>query len=390
VNFDLSDEQRLLRDSLAGYLGRDYRFEDRYASLKQNAWRADLWKAWARDLGLFRATLPVENGGFGGGPIETMLIMEEFGKVLATEPYIEAVVLALALLRDGGPSASALAESAMDGDAIVIPALYENGARFNLTPAAATAERIGETWRVTAEKIVVAGAPMATHFLLSAQAGGRSAVEGRASLFVIDARSPQLARHDYRLIDGRAAADLRVSGAEAVMLGEPGDAAERLELAMDTATAALCAEAAGVMQVMLEQTVSYAQQRQQFGQQIDRFQVLQHRMVDMFNQLEQCRSLAIMAALSLNLPMAERQYAVSAAMSFIADATVSVAKSAVQIHGGIGTTEECAISHYFRRATVIANQFGSAAYHRSRMARAGWPRTVPMGDCRHISIDSRA
>jgi alkylation response protein AidB-like acyl-CoA dehydrogenase len=365
VNFDLNDEQRLLQDSLAGFLGRHYRFEDRAMGLQQSGWRPDIWHAYANNLGLFLALLPTTAGGLGGGGVEAMVIFEQFGVALVLEPYMEAIVLGLALLQASGPEHHDIVQRSIEGSNLVIPALYEADARFNLTPAQARTVPAGSGWTITADKVAVVGAAMATHFLVTARLGDNAV---GTSLFLVDALSPQVKRRDYRLIDGRAASDLHFIGAEATLLGAAGEAMPNVEAALEAATAALCAEAVGVMRAMLRMTVDYARQRQQFGQPIARFQVLQHRMVDMHLLLEQSRSLAIMAALSLSERPAERRRAVSAAKSFISDAIGTLAKAAVQIHGGIGTADEYPISHYFKRATVISSQFGTASHHRRIMA----------------------
>jgi alkylation response protein AidB-like acyl-CoA dehydrogenase len=370
VNFDLTDDQTLLQDALVGYLRRNYRFADRAAGLSGSGWRAQVWRAYAEELGLFRATLPAEYGGFGGGGIETMLITEQLGAVLALEPYIEAMVLGLTLLRESGRQADALVQQLVDARIVVIPALYEATGRFNLARISASARREASSWRVSAQKIAVVGGPIATHFLVAARTALEPGERAGMSLVLVDAQSTAVHRQDYRLIDGRLASDLSIQGAEGILLGAPGAAITAIECALDAAVAAVCGEAVGVMQALLDQTIDYAKQRQQFGQAIGRFQVLQHRMVDMLSQVEQSRSLAIMAALSLGLPPAERGRAVSAAKAFISDAVMFVAQAAVQIHGAIGTTEDYALSHYFRRATVISTQFGTAAHHRGIMAAA--------------------
>jgi alkylation response protein AidB-like acyl-CoA dehydrogenase len=310
----------------------------------------------------------MEWGGFGGDGIETLLIAEQFGSVLALEPYIEAMVLGLTLLRESGPEADPLVRKLVDATILVIPALYEGQGRFNLTRGSATARLTAGAWRVFADKIAVAGGPVATHFLVCARTSLDVGERAGISLFLIDAQSPDVSREDHPLIDGRSASDLSFKGAEGMLLGAPGSAYTVIECALDAAVAAVCAEAVGVMQAMLDQTIVYAKQRQQFGQAISRFQVLQHRMVDMLSHVEQSRSLAIMAALSLKMSAPDRGRAVSAAKAFISDAVMLVAQAAIQIHGAIGTTEQCGISHYFRRATVISGQFGTAAHHRRVMA----------------------
>jgi alkylation response protein AidB-like acyl-CoA dehydrogenase len=362
LDFNLSEEQKLLRDSLAGYLARNYGFDDRRAAEANGGWRRDIWGSFATELGLFGVSLTEAEGGFGGGPIETMLIAEEFGRALVIEPYVESVVVALALLRDAGAEASALRMQVAQGTAIVAPALYESGGRFNLGHVRTRADQSEGVVRLQGSKIAVAAAPLATHVLVSA-------VEpAGVSLFLCD--SDTVERRDYRLIDGRPAADLQLDAVPARLIGTSGDALPRIERAIDEGIAALCAEAVGLIDAMLRQTVDYTKQRKQFGVPIASFQVLQHRMADMLTLLERARSMSVMAALSLELPSGERRHAVSAAKAFVSNALKSVGENAIQLHGGIGTTEELAISHYFKRATVIASQFGTAAHHLARMSEA--------------------
>lgn len=320
-------------------------------------WRPEVWRGFADDLGLLGAALPECVGGFGGGAVETMLISEEFGRVLVLEPYLESVVLGPALLEGHDE----LMAKVIDGSAILAPALYERAGRFNLARVATTARPDA---RLDGEKVAVAAAPFATHYIVSAREGDA------LSLFLIDAAATGIERRDYALIDGRIAADLTFAGTAASRIGGAGDALPRIERAVDAAIAALCAEAVGVMAAMLDATVIYARQREQFGVAIGSFQVLQHRMVDMLTHLERARSMTIMATLSLDLEPAGRRMAVSAAKAFVSKALKMVGEAAIQIHGGIGTTEEIAISHYFKRATVMQSQFGTAAYHLDRMAAA--------------------
>ena len=201
--FDLTDEQTQLQDALVGYLRRNYRFADRATSLAGTGWRPDVWQAYAEDLGLFLTTLPVESGGFGGGGVETLVITEQLGVVLALEPYIEAMVLGLNLLRESGGQADLVAKL-VEGTIVVIPALYEAMGRFNLMRICASASLDAETWRVTAEKIAVVGGPIATHFLVAARTALEPGERAGLSLFLVDAQSTAVNRKDYRLIDGRS------------------------------------------------------------------------------------------------------------------------------------------------------------------------------------------
>lgn len=360
MNFTLSDEQKLLRESLAGFLQRRYEFDDRRAAAANGGWQPAIWSGLATELGLFGAALSEAEGGFGGGAIETMLIAEELGRALVMEPYVEAIVVANALLRYD-PTTAALRADIVAGTAIVIPALYEVAARFD--PSRVTLRASGDN-TLEGEKAVVAAAPLATHFLVSAQdASG-------VSLFLVDAKAAGITRRDYSLIDGKPTADLTFTATPGTRIGAAGGALGSIERAIDEGIAAVCSEAVGVIDAMLTQTVSYTKQREQFGVAIASFQALQHRMADMATLLERARSMSVMATLTLHAPAHERRRAVSAAKAFIADALKTVGEGAIQLHGGIGTTEEIAVSHYFKRATVIQSQFGTAAYHLKRMGEA--------------------
>ncbi|WP_298675411.1 acyl-CoA dehydrogenase family protein [uncultured Sphingomonas sp.] len=363
MDFSLSDEQRLLRESLAGYLARGYDFDARRAAARNGGWRADVWRKFADELGLFGAGLSEEAGGIGGGPVETMVIAEELGRALVIEPYIEGVVVATALLRDAQGAAEQLRAAIVAGDAIVAPALYEAKGRSSPVVADTTASASGDAVALHGAKAVVAAAPIATHFLVSAKE------EGGVSLFLADANAEGIQRRDYQLIDGRPASDLTFAATPATRIGTAGDAMPRIEQAIDEGIAALAAESVGVIDAMITRTVDYTKQREQFGVAISSFQALQHRMADMLTLLERSRSMAIMATLALALPPRERRRAASAAKAFISQALKTVGEGAIQLHGGIGTTEEIAVSHYFKRATTMQSQFGTAAWHLERMAR---------------------
>lgn len=356
VNFNLTEEQKLLRDSVARYLVRHYPFEARRASAANGGWRQEIWAGLAGELGLFGAALPEAEGGFGGGAEETMLISEELGRALVMEPYIESVVVGMALLR-GEPEVTDLRAAIVAGEAIVAPALYEPGGRFDISHVQTTAN----AGKLSGQKIGVGAAPIATHLLVTACDD-----EGLA-LYLVDSGAAGVSRQDYQLIDGKPASELTFSGANGVRIGSRDNTMERIERAVDEGIAALCAEAVGIIDVMLAQTAAYTRQREQFGVPIASFQVLQHRMADMVTLLERTRSMSVMATLSLDLPAAERRRAISAAKAFVSDALKKVGEGAIQLHGGIGTTEEIAISHYFKRATVMQSQFGTAAYHLRRM-----------------------
>jgi alkylation response protein AidB-like acyl-CoA dehydrogenase len=296
--------------------------------------------------------------------------MEELGAGQVVEPFLGTVVLAGGALRHaGGPLAEALIPPLIAGEAVWAFAYAEPKGRYDLADLQTTARRDGDGWRVDGRKAVVVGAPWATHLLVTARtAGGRRDREG-VSLLVVEAGAPGVSRRDYPTVDGRRASEVVFEDAPARLLGEADAALPLVERVVDEATAAVCAEAVGAMRRMHAATVDYARQRRQFGRAISDFQVLQHRMVDMFMALEQSTSMTYYATLKLDAPAPERMAAVSAAKSKVARAAREVGQGAVQVHGGIGMTDELQLGHWFKRTTVIEGLFGDADHHLKRYER---------------------
>jgi alkylation response protein AidB-like acyl-CoA dehydrogenase len=375
MNFDLSEEQSLLNDSVSGFLKARYDFEARKKIVASEAgWSPEIWKALAEELGVVGVMAPEAAGGLDGGPVEAMVLMEAMGRALVVEPFLETALTAVSLLkRAGGARADALLEEIVAGAAIVAFAHQEAAGRHEILSVATTATRNGDGWKLTGAKAVVTAAPWATHLIVSARTGMTDPRDPAGlSLFLIEVASAGagLSVRGYPTVDEGHAAEIDLEGltlpADA-LLGQVDQAHDALIApVMDEAVAALCAEAVGVLRELHAQTLDYARQRKQFGRAISEFQVLQHRLVDMFIAVEQAVSLTLMATLKLDAPAPERARAVSAAKVGVAKALKFVSQNAVQTHGGIGMTDELALSHYFRRATAIALQLGSPQAHLKR------------------------
>jgi alkylation response protein AidB-like acyl-CoA dehydrogenase len=379
VDFTLSGEQELLREGLSKFLAARYDLESSRAAAKTGpGWQPDIWRGFADELGILGATLPESVGGSGGGSAEAMVIAEELGRALAIEPFVDTVIVAGGLLsRAGGDAAASVLEEIAAGSAIVALAATEPGSGEHWEAIASSAVRDGDHWVLNGTKTVVVSAPLATHLLIVARTG--QSVDSQAmSLFLtaFDAAAPPagLTVHGYRTIDDRRAADLIFDDvrlpADALL---QTDAWPSLALARDEGAAAVCAEAVGAMRKVLADTVDYSKQRQQFGQPIGSFQVLQHRMVDMYMELEQAVSAAYLAVLNLDAEPDVRARAVSAAKATVGRAARFIGQNAVQLHGGMGMTEELAIGHYFKRLTALQYEFGSTDYHRARYAKLTRP-----------------
>jgi len=378
VDFNLSAEQELLRDGLGKFLAARYTLEASRAAAKTGAgWQPEIWRSFAEELGILGATLPESAGGSGGGPVESMLIAEELGRALVIEPYIDTVVVAGGLLRRaGGKAAAAVLERICDGSAVVACAITEAATGDHWEGMSTKAVRGDESdghWLITGAKTVVMDAPFATHLLIAARTAGAPGDYRGMSLFLTAfdpaAAPPGLQVHGYRTIDDRRAADLVFDGlrlpADALL---SDDAWPLLAQARDEGAAAVCAEAVGVMRTVLADTVEYCKQRQQFGVPIGSFQVLQHRMVDMYMELEQSVAAAYLAVLNLDAEPEVRARAVSAAKATVGRAARFLGQNAVQLHGGMGMTEELAIGHYFKRLTALQYEYGSTDHHRTRYA----------------------
>ena len=374
MDFDLTDDQRLLKDSVDRLIAEKYPFEQRKRYAREpDGWSRDLWGQYA-ELGLLGLPFPEAQGGFGGGAVETMIVMEAFGRGLILEPYLATVVLGGGLIRRAGSAdqQAALLPRIAKGDLKLAFAHVERSSRYDLADVAVTANRNGGGWTLDGEKSVVLHGDCAGKLLVTARTGGGQRDRGGLGLFLVDANAKGVTRHGYAMQDGSRAAEVSLRGAIADVLGDPGGALPAVEQVVDEAIAALCSEAVGIMAVMHETTVEYMKTRKQFGRAIGEFQVLQHRAVDMFVSLEQARSMAMYATVMADAKdAAERRRAVSAAKVQIGRSGKHIGQEATQLHGGIAMTMEYKVGHYFKRMTMIDMLFGDADHHLSAVADAG-------------------
>ena len=355
MNFDYNEEQQLLADSVRRYLAKGYDFEARKKIVAGQGWSPEAWAQLAQ-LGLTGLPVSAEHGGFGGGAVDLMGVMEAFGEALVVEPYLP-LVLATRLVERGASAAQkeALLPGVVEGRTRLALAHTEKGARFALDAVRTAASRKDDRWSIDGEKLAVVGAPSADWLVVSARS------EGAIGLFLVDIGKVNL--QAYRTMDERLAADVVLRGTEA----EPLDGGlALLEEAVDFGAALVCAEAVGAMKFACDTTLEYLKTRKQFGVPIGTFQALQHRIVDMFISLEQARSMACLACSRADAGGDPRS--ISAAKIKIADAARHVSQEAVQLHGGMGMSEELKVSHAFRRLTVLAREFGDADHHLARFA----------------------
>jgi len=387
MDFELSKDQRLFRDNLQRYLAQHYAFEQRRAIVRSPAgWSREVWAGLA-ELGLLGLEIPEEDGGIGGTAVEMLVTMTAFGRALAVEPFLPSAVLATRLVRElGSPEQRrALLPALAAGDRIAVPAHGEAEARYALTHVATTATPLGRTgsrgddgrggYLLSGRKAVVLHASAADHLLVSARSTGAVHDAAGISLFVVDPRGPGVSMVEYPTFDGQRAADVilqEVRVAPSDRLGAEGAAGAAIAAAWDVGVAALCAEAVGALDAVLAATVDYAKTRKQFGVPIGTFQALQHDLADMLIHVEQARSMSYLAAMRARHPdPAVRGVEVSAAKVVVGRACRHVAQAAVQLHGGMGMTDELAISHYFRRLTAIDLSLGDTDHHLERFIRAG-------------------
>jgi alkylation response protein AidB-like acyl-CoA dehydrogenase len=374
MNFEFSDEQQQLHDSVERYLTEQYTFEKfRAASASRSGWDKAQWAGLA-ELGVLAINVPVAQGGLGFGPLETLAVMGAFGRSLMLEPFLSSAVIATAALRaySADLEAAQLLGRMAAGDAIAVLAHFERESRFETQWVNTRAQRIGESYRLDGHKAVVMHASAADTLLVSARSVGEPNDAQGVSLFRVPRDAMGLTLDDYPTIDGQHAADVYLQGVvvpAGSRLGSEGTAFPVIDAAVDIGLAALCAEAVGVMQALVDATIAYVQTRQQFGVAIGRFQALQHRIADMLIHLESARSMSYLAALRCtNEDIAERRRALSAAKAVIGQSCRYVGQQAVQLHGGMGMTDELVVSHWFKRLTSAELMFGDSDAHLQRYA----------------------
>jgi pimeloyl-CoA dehydrogenase small subunit len=379
MDFDLTEEQRLLDETVRRLVKDAYGFEKRkgYKGSPEGFSRK-LWQSYA-EIGLLGLPFAEEHDGFGGSAVESMIVMESFGRGLVLEPYLASVILGGGLVSALGSAAQqrAILPQLAAGQLILAFAHGERQSRYALADVETRAERDGGSYVLSGEKGVVLHGDCADRLIVSARTGGSSRDKQGISLFLVDRKAKGVGVRGYPTVDGLRAAEIALDrvrvGADA-LLGAPGEAYGAIEHAVDRAIAALAAEAVGIMEVLNTTTLEYLKTRKQFGVPIGSFQVLQHRMADMMLEHEQAKSMAILAALSADGADArERRRVISAAKVQIGKSGRFIGQQAIQLHGGIGMTDEYTAGHYFKRLTMIAQSFGDEDYHLDRFAEVTLP-----------------
>ena len=371
MDFELSEDQRLLKDSISRLLSDTYAFATRRAYMAEaQGWSAKLWDQYA-ELGLLGLPIEEKYGGFGGGPVDVMLVMEEFGRVLALEPFLASVVLGATAVKLAGSDAqkSSLLGAIAAGQTRLAFAHGEQQSRHDTTDVLTKARKDGTTWLLEGAKSVVLHGDTADKLVVSARTGGGRHDAGGLSLFVVDGTATGLARRGYALRDGSRAAELSLTNVRGELLGTADAALPVIEHTIQAGIAAFAAEVVGCMEAMHAMTLDYIRTRQQFGRAIGDNQVMQHKAADMLIAMEQGRSMAMLAAMMVDEPDAEeRAHNISLAKVGVGQAGRLVSQYAVQMHGGIGMTEEYAVGHYFRRVMTFEHLWGDCSWHLAALA----------------------
>ena len=378
MDIALSEEQQLLKDSAERFIERDYTFDTRRKLVEtEEGFDRAIWQQFA-ELGWLGLGMPEDHGGLDGSLADTAVLMEALGRGLVVEPYLSTVLLGGGLLRHGGSAdqQAALIPPVIAGETLLAFAFIERQSRYNLANVETTARADGDGFVLDGAKGVVMHGASADKLIVSARTSGDSRDEAGISLFLVDGSANGVERRGYPTVDGLHGAEVildgvAVSGSD--MIGPAGEAFPLIERVIDEASVATCAEAVGVMAVLVDATVEYLKTREQFGAPIGSFQVLQHRAVDMFNELELSRALVhrAAAAIASSDDALNRARAASAAKVQVGRAGKLIGQQAIQLHGGMGMTDELFVSHYFKRLTMIGTLFGDADHHLKRYTALG-------------------
>jgi len=377
MDFNFKDEQLQLADALKRWIARDYTFEARRAIVGSPAGVSDAAWGTLAELGLTALPLPAAHGGFDGDAVDMFVVMQELGRGLVVEPYV-ATMLGAEFLRRGGAHGELL-DRVAGGELKLACALGERQSRHDLRDVATRAVQEDGGWRLSGEKKVVLHGAQAGVLVVSARSGGAQRDEAGITLFAVEADAPGVVTRDVRMLDGQRAADVLLRDVRvdaAAVIGTAGHGWDTLEAAADYGAALLCAEALGAMDALFATTLDYLKTRQQFGVPIGKFQALQHRMADMYVHLEQARSMALLAAVRLaeearaaddgKAAATARRRVVSAAKYRVGQAARFVGQQAIQLHGGMGVTDELPASHYFKRLSTIELTLGDCDHHLAR------------------------
>lgn len=375
MDFSFTEEQTLLRNMVQSFVQDNYDFDSRMKIVRsEEGMSREIWGQFA-ELGLLAAPFPEEMGGLDGGPIETMVIMEELGRGLVVEPYLPTIVLCGGILSRHASDAQKEAHlpGIIGGEDVWALAYAEPQSRFNPADVLTSAKADGDGYVLNGTKAVVAAAPWASKLIVSARISGDQRDSDGLGLFIVEKSASGVSTQDYPTVDGNRASEVTLEnvtvGADA-LIGDAGNGLALLDEALDYGIGAVCAEAIGHMKCLNDATVEYCKTRKQFGVPIGSFQVLQHRMVDMFMEYEQSVSMTYMVNMKLTESEAERKKAAAGAKVQIGKSGRFVGQEAVQLHGGMGMTEELNVGHYFKRLTVIDTQFGNVDHHLKRFAAA--------------------
>jgi len=377
MDFDLSEEQRLLKESVDGLLSDAYDFDARKKYMaEKGGWSKAIWSKLA-EQGLLGLPFAEADGGFGAGAVETMIVMEALGKALLVEPYLPTVVIAGGFLRHGGSAEQKAAHvpAIIDGSKSFAFAQLEKNSRYDLNDVVTSAKKKGGGYVIDGEKFVVTNGENADTLVVTARTKGGQRDKSGIGVFLVPSNAKGVAKKGYPTQDGLHAADITFTGVEVgadAAIGDSENALPLIERVVDEARTAMCAESVGAMDESLKTTVEYLKTRKQFGVPIGSFQTLQHRAADMFVAVEQARSMSMFATMASDFDDArERATAVAAAKVQIGKSAKFVGQQAIQLHGGIGMTQEAKIGHYFKRLTMIENTFGDTDYHLRRVTESG-------------------
>jgi alkylation response protein AidB-like acyl-CoA dehydrogenase len=373
MDFSYSEEQQMLRDSIAKFVNQDYDFDTRQKIVaSEGGFSKENWKLFA-ELGWLMVPFKEEDGGLGGTAVDLVGLMEELGKGIVVEPIIPTVILGGGIIAEAGSAQQKeeLLGTLMEGNLQLAFAFAEPQSRYNVADIATKAEKSGDSYKINGHKAVVLNAGNADKIIVAVRTSGDQRDEGGISLLIVDADTAGIEKHSYETVDGHQGADVYfkdVSVPAANLLGEEGKALPAIQNVIDRAALAVAAEAVGAMEVTYKKTVEYTKTRKQFGVPIATFQALQHRMAEMFIEHEQAKSIMLFAAMQSDAAGGVDRKAISAAKSRIGKAARLVGQEAVQLHGGIGVTEELDVGHYFKRLTTIQFIFGSTDWHTQRFA----------------------